>query len=134
MIHTIHAAAATFLVGSFVFLIAAVIVHHAGGAGPPADGLAVTSMWTFGAAMALYALQAALHIVQSIVIVRGRHLPTGAFMIRFANAAVVPLTVVAIAALLLGDMVYHSVTDPQSCLMVDLLQGAVKLFVRLWLG
>lgn len=127
MTRIIHTAAVTFLVGSLVFLVASFIVHHAGGAGPPADGLAVTSMWTFAAAMALYALQAALHIGQGIV--RARRLPAGAVMTGFANAAVA-LAVAALATLFLADIWYHSVTTPSSCLILDLLEGVVNAFGR----
>jgi hypothetical protein len=66
VIHFVHNAAVTLLVASGGFLVASIVAHHTSGFESWADGLAVTYLWNFALAVALYALLAVLAVGQGV--------------------------------------------------------------------
>ena len=65
-IRIVSNAAVSFLVASFGFTIIAVAAHHTAGFKPWADGLAITGLWNFALAVALYALLAGLLVGRGV--------------------------------------------------------------------
>ena len=66
MIRIVHNAAVTFLVASGGFVMASMVAHHTAGFESWADSLGATYLWNFALAVALYALQIALHVGQGV--------------------------------------------------------------------
>jgi hypothetical protein len=67
MIRFVHNAAFTLLVASGGFMVGSVVAHYTAGFESWSDSLAITYLWNFALALALYALLAVLLVSRGVV-------------------------------------------------------------------